>query len=181
MSKQILFIQGGDDKGYEADIKLAHSLKASLGKDYDVIYPELHNEKKEGDFGWPRQIGDAIDQINTNLILVGHSLGASMILKYLSENNIDDKIDGIFLLATPFWSGNEDWKSELKLNNDFADKLPANIPISFYQCKDDDTVTIQQFQEYKQRVPHAVFHEIEKGGHQFDDDLAFLGDDIRKL
>src|SRR6186713_2261656 len=137
MKKQILFIQGGGDDGYEADKSLAASLKKKIGQDYDLKYPDLGSDESLPDFGWLKQIGKEISKAKSNVILVGHSLGASMILKYLSENPFNEKIKGIFLVATPFWSGNEDWKQGLKLKENFAEKLPDQIPIFFYHSKDD--------------------------------------------
>jgi len=118
----VLFIQGGGDGGHEADAKLAASLQTSLGNEYEIKYPEIQPDEPP-DFGWTQQIGKKISEIKGDVILVGHSFGASMILKYLSENSVDKKIDGIFLIAAPFWSGNEEWKTALKLQDNFAEKL----------------------------------------------------------
>lgn len=80
-----------------------------------MVYPEIQPDKTCSDFGWIKQIEKAIYKINHDFILAGHSFGASMILKYLSENSISKTIEGIFLLATPFWSGKEEWQTGLKL------------------------------------------------------------------
>src|ERR1700754_1211774 len=98
MKKQVLFIQGGGDDGYKADAKMVNSLSAALGNGFELYYPELQSDGSVTDFGWPEQIGKAINDCTDNLILVGHSLGASLILKYLSENKIQKKIRAIFLL-----------------------------------------------------------------------------------
>jgi len=86
MTKSVLFIQGGGDDGYEADAKLAASLRQALGAAYDVRYPEMLSDDAMSDFGWPRQIGNEILLVDGEVILVAHSLGASMLLKYLSES-----------------------------------------------------------------------------------------------
>ncbi len=54
-----------------------------------------------------------------------------MLLKYLSENTVNRKIAGIFLLAAPLWSGAEAWKAGFKLKYDFADKLPVDVVLIF--------------------------------------------------
>jgi hypothetical protein len=41
----------------------------------------------------------------TQQILIGHSLGGSFLLKYVSEEKIGKTIAGIFLIATPYWGG----------------------------------------------------------------------------
>jgi serine hydrolase len=128
--KQVLFIHGGGDGGYDADAKLAASLQEALGATYNVRYPQMHDEDTP-DFGWGQQIGEEISAINGEIILVGHSLGASMLLKFLSENKVHNQIGGLFLISTPFWAGDEKWKKGLMLREDFADTLPGHIPIFF--------------------------------------------------
>jgi uncharacterized protein len=115
MNKHILFIQGGGEGGYEADKELVASLQKALEKGYEINYPEIESDESASDFGWPQQIGKKISEAKKDFILVGHSFGASMILKYLSENSASKKIAGIFLIATPFWNGNDDWVQGLKL------------------------------------------------------------------
>ena len=176
--KQILFIQGGGDDGYAADQLLVDSLKTSLGSEYSISYPQIATRETESDYGWPVQIGQHLKEFKDSLILVGHSFGASMILKYLAENAGQQKIEGVFLISTPFWSGSEDWVQGIKLRSDFADRLPPAIPIVFYHAKDDEEVPISHFHAYRKRLSHAVFRQIESGGHQLNNDLSIVANDI---
>lgn len=180
MKKQILFIQGGGNGGYEADAKLVTSLQKELGTAYEVHYPCMQVDEAASDFGWLRQIGKEMDSIKEEVILVAHSLGASMLLKYLSEHEVKNQIGGIFLISTPFWNGEEDWVQGLKLQKGFADKLPKDIPIFFYHCKDDGDISFDHFLLYKQKLPQATFCEITKGGHQLDNDLTRVAKDIKR-
>ncbi len=181
MNKQILFIQGGGDKGYEVDKALVASLKTALGKGYDIKYPEIKPDESLPDFGWIQQIGNEISECKNDVILAGHSFGASMILKYLSENSINKKIAGIFLVAAPFWDGNEDWKAGLKLRENFADNLPDEVSIFFYHCQDDAEAPFYSLNVYKQKLPRAAFREIKSGGHQLNNDLTLVANDIKSL
>jgi predicted alpha/beta hydrolase family esterase len=164
MSKHVLFIQGGGNGGYEADAKLVASLRKALGPAYDVHYPEMLTDETGPDFGpdWLKQIGEEIASIKGEVILAGHSLGASMLLKYLSENQIKKDIAGIFLIAPPFWSGNEDWVQPLQLQEDFSDKLPKDVPTFFYRCKDDEVVPLDHFTFYKHIFPGQFFVKYPK-------------------
>jgi predicted alpha/beta hydrolase family esterase len=183
MSKHVLFIQGGGNGGYEADAKLVTSLRKALKTAYKVHYPKMLPDETVPDFGrrWLKQIGKEISSVKGEVILAGHSLGASMLLKYLSENKIKRNIAGIFLISPPFWSGNEDWVQPLKLQEDFSDKLPKDVPIFFYQCKDDEVVPFDHLTFYKQNLPWAVFREISHGGHQLNNDLTPIANDIKSL
>ena len=181
MKKEILFISGGGDRGYEEDVKLVDSLQTALGTAYEVHYPRMQVDETAPDFGWLRQIGKKIESIKDEVIIVAHSLGASLLLKYLSEEEVKKQLGGIFLIATPFWSGEEDWVRGLKLQKDFADKLPKDAPIFFYHCRDDEDVSFDHFLIYKQKLPYATFRELAKGGHQFGNDLTPVAQDVKKL
>jgi len=181
MNRHVLFIQGGGgNEDHEADAKLVASLRETLGSAYTIHYPLL-SEESSPDFGRIKQIGQEISLINGEIILVGHSLGASMLLKYLSENEIKKKIAGIFLISTPFWSGEEDWKQGLKLHEDFPDKLPKNVPIFLYHSRDDEEVPFNQLSLYAKKLLHAIVREITSGGHQLNNNLSLVAKDIKSL
>ena len=177
--EQVLFIHGGGEDGYEADTLLADSLQKELGDSYAVLNPQIHSNDTDPDFGWLNQIGQEISSVGNEIILVAHSFGASMLLKYLSENRVQKNIIGLFLIAPPYWSGDEDWKQGIKLHKSFADAIPKDIPIFLYQCQDDEEVPCDHFTRYKQHLPLATFREIESGGHQFNNDLTLVVNDIK--
>jgi hypothetical protein len=181
LNNHILFIQGGGKGGYEADKALVDSLQKTLGKGYEINYPEIHSDESASDFGWTKQIGGKISEFKDDIILAGHSFGASMILKYLSESSVNKKIKGVFLVATPFWDGSEEWQTGLKLQEDFADKLPDEIPIFFYHCQDDEEIPFSHLEHYKQKLTQATFREIKTGGHQLNNDLTPVAEDIKSL
>ena len=181
MNRQILFIQGGGgEEDYAADAALVDSLQKSLGDAYDVHYPLLPTESTP-DFGRPKQIEKEISLIVGEIILVAHSLGASMLLEYISETGVQKKIAGIFLISTPFWSGDEDWQRPLKLPQNFADKIPHNIPIFLYHSQDDEEVPFEHLELYTQHLPQATVRRITGGGHQLNNDLSLVAEDIKSL
>jgi predicted alpha/beta hydrolase family esterase len=179
--KRLIFFQGGGgQEDYDADAKLVASLNLKLGSSYLIHYPYLAEEKSP-DFGRRKQIGREISESDEEVILVGHSLGASMLLVYLSEIEFQKKITGIFLIATPYWSGDEDWVEPFKLRPDFAKKLDKKTPLFFYHCRDDEEVPFAHLAIYKQELPWASFREISVGGHQLDNDLTIVANDIKSL
>lgn len=181
MNKQVLFIQGGGDNGYEEDTRLVDSLQTLLGATYQVHYPKMNSDETLPDFGWVRQIENNINAISGEIILAGHSLGASLLLKCLTENQIRKNIVGIFLISTPFWRGNENWVQGLKLKEDFEKKLSKNVPVFLYHCRDDEEVPFEHLSRYKQSIRNATFREIESGGHQLNYDLSIISNDIKSL
>jgi predicted alpha/beta hydrolase family esterase len=179
--KNVIFFQGGGaQEDYDADAKLVASLKSKLGAAYVVHYPLLPNDGTP-DLGRRKQIGDEIAKSEDGVLLVGHSFGASMLLVYLSENKLTKKIAGIFLISTPFWTGDEDWVQAFMLQPDFVKKLPAGVPVFFYHCRDDEEVPFAQFESYRKALPLAAFREIAVGGHQLSNDLAIVAKDIKSV
>jgi predicted alpha/beta hydrolase family esterase len=179
--RQVLFIQGGGEGGYAADAILAASLRAALGAAYDVRYPQMHTEDAP-DFGWGQQIDREIAAIDGVVILVGHSLGASILLKYLSENTVKKPVGGIFLISTPFWGGDDNWQYEgLILQENFAEKLPKGVPIFLYHSKDDEEVDAAHLTLYAKKLPQATIRVITSGGHQLGNDLTPVAQDIKNL
>ncbi|GAB3989786.1 hypothetical protein GCM10028807_15440 [Spirosoma daeguense] len=181
IKKDVLFIQGGgSDEDYEADKSLVDSLQQCLGEKYAVHYPRLPNESVP-DLGRLNQIGNQISSIEGELIVIGHSLGASMLLKYISQTEVNVKISAIFLLSTPFWSGEEDWKEGFKLPEHFADTIDRTTPIFLYHSQDDKEVPFSHLALYRQKLPWATIRELPSGGHQLNNDLTIVANDIKSL
>lgn len=183
MTKQVLFLHGGGgQEDYAADALLVASLQTALGEAYAVNYPFLPSEAAP-DLGRLNQINRAISRCPGDLLVVAHSLGASMLLKYLAETEtpVQPRITGLFLLATPFWQGEEEWKQGFKLPADFALKLPTNGSIFLYHCRDDIEVPFEHLELYARRLPQATLRPLPDGGHQFHQDLAFVAADIQAL
>ena len=178
--KQVLFIQGAGDGAYEEDEKLAASLREALGQAYVVHYPRMP-ENASTDAAWMEQLREEFAALKDDVILVGHSVGGSALLKYLAENTVPVQIRGIFLLATPFW-GKGGWDYEgFSIPNDFPDRLPKGVPIFLYHNRDDEVVEFAHLALYRAELPNATTREGASGGHQFGNDLTQVAQDIRSL
>lgn len=182
--RSVLLLHGAGAGAYEADKKLADSLRHALGSSYEVQYPALPNEEDAPYEEWAQRIEHALTEAQGPIALVGHSVGASVLIKYLSENEVQRPIAGIFLVANPFWGG-AGWRydgwEQLALPDDAASRLPENAPIFLYHCRDDETVPFDHLSLYAKALPQAIVRAVEAGGHQFDDDLSIVAADIKSL
>jgi len=184
MPKQVLFIQGASEGAYEADAKLVESLRHTLGSNYEVIYPAMPNEADASYDEWKPCIEREIASMRGSVILAGHSVGASILLKCLGEIKIKKPVAGISLMSTPFWGG-DGWRyegyQELELPKDLAAKLPPSTPIFLYHSRDDGSVPYEHLALYEKLLPHATSRRLDKGGHQLNNDLAPVAQDIKSL
>jgi predicted alpha/beta hydrolase family esterase len=179
MSKHVLFIQGAGQGAYEEDGLLVASLQSALGPAYDVRYPRMPNEDDAEYAAWKARIVSEVAGLDGEVFLVGHSVGSSVLLKYLSEERIEKSIAGLFLIATPHWGGDEFWKwDEVLLPQDIAAKL-ASIPrIFLYHSRDDEVVPFAHLALHAAKLPQATLREVDGRGHQFGNDLTDIAEDI---
>ena len=181
MKKHVLFVHGAGEGAHEADERLAASLRDALGSGYDVRSPKMPNEGDPEVEAWKAKIAGELATMDGEAILVGHSVGAHILLKYLSEEEVEKPVAGLFLVAAPYartggWELGED-----TLPEDFASKLPKGLPIFFYHSRDDEVVPFGHLALYAQSLQRATFRRFEGCGHQFGDDLSKVARDIREL
>jgi predicted alpha/beta hydrolase family esterase len=177
----VLFIQGGGEDAHNEDALLVASLQRALGAEYDVRYPQMPGESEPEMQAWKAQIARELAAVDGKVILVGHSLGGSALLRYLSEESVEKPIVGLFLLAAPSWD-EEKWNfDDLKLSRDLAAKVTPIARVFLYHNRDDETVPLSHLALHAARLPCAVVRESDKGGHQFAQDLAKVASDIRSV
>ena len=181
MKKQVLFIQGAGEGAYEADEKLARSLRAMLGSEYDVRYPKMPEEEDQGYEAWRAQISRELATFDDKVILVGHSAGSSMLLKYLAEEYVENSVVGIFLIAAPYW-GTGGWQvDEFRLDEGRTAKFLKTLPIFFYHSQDDDIVPFTHLALHAEKFSQATVRKFNGRRHQFNNDLSEVAADIKSL
>ena len=181
MKKHVLFIHGAGEGAFEEDGLLAASLQNTLGHTYEVHYPNMPEEDSATYADWKAPIERELATLDGEVILVGHSVGASVLVKYLSEEQLDKPIAALFLLATPYWGADDFWKwDEARLPESVAVKL-ASIPrIFLYHSRDDEVVPFAHLALYAVKLPQATIREFDGRGHQFGNDLTEVAEDMRR-
>jgi predicted alpha/beta hydrolase family esterase len=102
------------------------------------------------------------------------------LLKHLLERKTDKNITGIFLLATPF-VGDGGWQFEEMAIKDASFSKPLPAPVFFYHSTGDEVVPFSHFSIYEKKLPYATFRKIEGRGHQFNNDLLEVVEDVKGL
>ena len=102
-NQSVLFIQGaGNIYEPEGSGQLAAYLVRELSPDYHVIAPEMPNADRPNYQSWRSDRAGAA-AIDEDMILVGHSFGGSVLLKYLAEGSYRKHVRGLFLVSVPNW------------------------------------------------------------------------------
>ena len=153
-------------------------LQRSLGPGYVVHAPRMPEPSSPSYQAWSKRIEELIIHYDRPIV-VGHSLGASVLLKYFSEAITRPPVAGLFLIATPFWGPS---LPDFALGRDFAARLRDLSPLCFYHSRDDPEISIEHLERYRKALPHAVVRVLDGRGHEFDQpEFSELAADIRSL
>jgi predicted alpha/beta hydrolase family esterase len=182
VKKQVLFIQGGGTRVHdEWDNQLVDSLRQELGPDYDVRYPRMPMEADPSYTMWKAALAEEIAGLDDGAILIGHSVGGTILINALAETPPNRKLAGIFLIAAPF-VGPGGWPSEdIKPSANLGARLPPKTPIYLYHGSMDDTAPFAHVDLYERAIPGAIVHRLRGRNHQLNDDLAEVAAGVRGL
>lgn len=181
MARPVLFIHGGGGGAYEADAKLAEALARALGPAYDVRHPRMPNEEEPDYPTWKRIILREVDDMGPRAVLVGHSIGASVLIKVLADE-FRTKVAGLFLISGPFWHDDEFWRwDEVALTGESAARVPRDLPIFIYHGDADEFIPVSHLDRYAELFPQAAVHRLPGRNHQLNDDLTEIAREIGRL
>ncbi len=180
-AQPVLFIQGaGDMHQPEGSGRLAAYLSRELGTGYRVIAPEMPDAENPHYQPWRDRIEQELEAIDQAVILVGHSFGGSVLLKYLAEGSYRQPVRGLFFVSVPNW-GPDGWAyEEFAVPDDVGSRLSAS-KIFLYHSRDDPEVPFTHLGYYQERLPTARARPIDGSEHSFLQGLPTLVDDIKTL
>ena len=179
MVRTVLVIHGaGEPRRRNGRVYWEPLLQEPLGSDYVVRAPRMPKPTEPHYRTWANRLGELTARFD-NPALVGHSFGASVVLKYLSEASPRPSLAGVFLIATPFWGPDF---PEFALPADFGARLRNVSPLYLYHSRDDPEVPLAHLEQYRRALPQAIVRLLDGRGHEFAQPLfPELVDDIRRL
>ncbi|HEV7994079.1 MAG TPA: hypothetical protein VGP25_19790, partial [Gemmatimonadaceae bacterium] len=112
---------------------------------------------------------------------VGHSVGGTILINVLAQQEPPSRLAAICLIAAPF-IGEGGWPSdEIEPGSDLGARLPRDVPVFLYHGRNDDSVPFAHAELYARAVPHAQVRLLPDRDHQLGNDLTEVASDIRGL
>jgi predicted alpha/beta hydrolase family esterase len=182
MKRQLLFVQGGGARVHdEWDGKLVESLTRELGPSYEVRYPRMPNEDDPSYAAWRPTLQKEFASLNDGAIVVGHSIGGTILINVLAEHPTERELGAIFLIAAPFvgeggWQP-DDWQPQREIGR----KIPDGVPIYVYHGLADDTAPPSHADLYAHSIPQAHLCRLPGRDHQLNNDLREIAEVIKAL
>lgn len=187
--KQILAIHGGEVfstyeqyidflKSAQIDLEQKKSwrstLPEALGEGFEVILPQMPNKLNAKYHEWKIWFEKYFPFLAGNIILVGHSLGAIFIAKYLSKEAFPPKIKATFLIAAPYTESDFSLDSLKKFEEQGGE-------IFLYHSKDDPVVPFSELEKYQKALPNAHVRVFEDRKHFNQEQFSELVEAIKSL
>ena len=180
--RQVLFIQGGGAGTHDDwDDKLVDSLRRELGDGWEIQYPRMPAEDDPSYATWGPALVSAMATLEHGAVVVGHSVGGTILIQTLAEQAPDVELAAIVLVAAPF-VGDGGWPGdEFELSPDLGSRLPPGVPAHVFHGLEDDTAPPAHADLYARAIPQAHVHLLPGRDHQLGNDLADVARLIRRL
>ena len=192
--KQILIIHGGSSfNSYQSYLSDLKGLKLDYSRllpqrkwrswiaeqlpDADVLLPTFPNGYNANYDEWVIYFEKILPFLSDDVRLVGHSLGAMFLVKYLHDHTLTHKVRQLILISP----GYDD--ETVEECGSFSVKSAKGIDASadevhFLHSKDDQVVPYTELAKFMHDLPKANYHHFEDRGHfnepTFPEVLALL-------
>ncbi|NAP00819.1 alpha/beta hydrolase [Halomonas sp. MG34] len=150
-------------------------MKKECANTHNIIQPAMPAPLDPSYAEWKKEIRRTLDLVEGEVTLIGHSLGGSVLLKYLAEEEVNIPFNKLISIAAPFWGVNKGWqRKDFILKSNISGEIPYVPNIFFLHSKLDPIVPIEHMQRYLKHFPQAKFIELEGDAHLFMDGLPKL-------
>jgi uncharacterized protein len=183
MPSTVLFVHSSGPQGPgEGSEPFFARLREELGPGYELLFPIMPEPENPHYAPWSKRLGEILDEAEEPLVVVGHSLGSSVVLKHLAESDRPKPITGLVLATTPFWGREEDWEIEWALPEDWPDASTKLPPTFLFHSRDDEVIPFDDLDRYARLLPGATVRALDGNGHLYDrGDLTEILAAIRSL
>lgn len=196
--KQLVFIHGGEAYSNPDDYELAlkketvsleyqekkrwhyvPALQSALGDDWQVIRPDMPCEANAKYDHWKLWFEKYIPYLEDGVVLVGHSLGAMFLARYLSENSLPVSVSKLVLAAGAFtrWRaepGEEDGEYFYVHLDNFNTLEQSADALYIVHSTDDPLVPYSNAKKFEEHLPSAELVTFTDKGHFWDEEFPEL-------
>ncbi|MFA6130840.1 MAG: alpha/beta fold hydrolase [Patescibacteria group bacterium] len=159
---------------------LIHGFKASSASNFwpwlrdelrkrghEVISPDLPDPEHPDPEVWIKTLLDEVGSIDDKTIVVGHSLGAAMALRFLEAAEARSTPKGCLLISPPWMISREEFRGFFLSELDFDVIMWKAAHFVILHAKDDPVIPFDHAKKY-QSVLHGELIEGEVGDGHFN-------------
>lgn len=188
--KQIVYIHGGDSfSSYQAYLnnltkqEISYDRLINIRKwsdqvvdelpDTDILRPTMPNKFNAVYDEWVIYFEKLLPYLKDDVQIVGHSLGAMFLAKYLNEKPLVEPVKRILLVAGGYDDETSEDLGSFKVTSAKNVSRSAD-EIHLFHSKDDPVVSFTELSKFQADLPEAI-------SHVFDDKNHFLNPTFPEL
>lgn len=155
------------------------NLQTNLGDKYEVFLPKMPNSQNAVYKEWCIWFEKYLLLLSDGVILVGHSLGAVFLAKYLSEHTVAKKIKATLLVAPPF--GNDEGRilPQFSIVTSLTNLEAQGGKVVIFHSKDDPVVDFSELKLYQDKLPSLDVRVFEDRGHFNTEEFPEIVEEIK--
>jgi hypothetical protein len=111
-------------------------------------------------------------------VVVGHSVGATILIHVLAEQPRERGLGAIVLIAAPFVGGGGWPSDEFELTGDLGARLPHAVRVHVFHGLQDETVPPSHADLYALAIPQAQVCRLPGRDHQLNNDLSEVAEAV---
>jgi pimeloyl-ACP methyl ester carboxylesterase len=120
---------------------------------------------------WSPVIRRELAALDDGAVVLGHSVGGTILVNTLAEQPQRPRLGAIVLIASPF-VGQGGWLSdEFALPSDLGTRLPPGVQVHVFHGLEDETAPPSHADLYADVIPQAQVHRLPGRDHQLNNDL----------
>ena len=188
--KQIILIHGGDSystyEAYLQDLRATQlDYKRLLPKkrwstwlagqlpDADIVTPSFPNSQNAQYNEWKIYFEKLVPFFGEDVRLIGHSLGAMFLAKYLHEHTLPSPVQQLILLAGGYANEQNGSYGSFKVSSATGLERSAQ-EIHLLHSRDDFVVPFSELDYYEKDLPIAIVHRLDNKNHFLDETFPEL-------
>ena len=151
----------------------------TLGGEWQVLLPRMPNKQNARYSEWVIWFERMIPFLDDGVVLIGHSLGAIFLPKYLSEHRLAKKIAKLILVAAPY--GQTEFLGDFIIDKPLANVSAQCENIILFYSHDDPVVPLAEAEAYVQAWPAAKLHILENRQHINQAEFPELVEELKRV
>jgi predicted alpha/beta hydrolase family esterase len=164
--------------------KWTGSLAEDLGEGYEVLVPPMPNKQNAKFQEWKIWFERHFEYLNDGAILIGCSLGAMFLAKYLSKFELPFKPEAVLLMAGAYklpYFDDKDCGDFLVTPEDVAEGIDKELKVVIVHSRDDFLVPYEHATALSEALEGSELMTFEDKNHFLVEEFPELLDKIRKV
>lgn len=158
------------------------SLQSDLGETFKVVRLQMPNKINAKYEEWKIYFHRYLEILGDNIVLLGHSLGATFLVKFLAEETIKNTISRVILVAVPFGEKKTgpslgDFIFENSTN---FEAINSDLKITLFASDNDKLITKDDLEKYQKVIKNLEVKILPDRGHFSQSEFPELISCIKK-